>query len=209
MHLIDLISAYSIIVPVLAGALLFRRLHYEYKILCVYIIIGFCTEIAVYVLAHNHHNNHFLFHFYTYIEFSLFSYFYYRIFRSIRAKNWVLTSLFLFYVFSVINNIIGEGFSEFNSYQRTLENFIFISYVITYYSETIKSEKTFIEYQPSFIFSTGLLLFVIGTLLLYWFSNAMIKQYANTYWTLHGLFTIFFNGIITISLWKGRRIQTR
>lgn len=205
LYAVNIIASFSILIPTIVGTIVFSKLSKTLKTLAVLIFIGICFEIVVFTLAKCRINNLFLFHIYTFFEYGILSYFFFQLARSKSLKIVVIVSAAIFIGFSIYEYSQGLRFSEFNSFQRIVENLLLLIMILVALAEiSLSKVPIFIEYSPYFIVLAALLLYVLGTTLLYVFSHYMIERYLNEYWILHGVFRTIFNLSIALALWKGR-----
>lgn len=164
MHLIDVISSYSILVPALAGAFLFKQVPKVLKVLCVYIFVAFAIEVAIFITAYWGMHNLFLFHAYTYFEYVNVAIIFYLL---AETKVWKRTILFLsigFLSFSAINSLYFEELEQFNSNQRYLHGIVIIIFCAGYFTKLIKKlDHIYLEKHPYFIYTGSYLIYVSGT----------------------------------------------
>ncbi len=207
MHLIDIISTYSIIVPVLAGALLFRNLPKQLKTLCLYIFLAFTLEMAIWITASASINNLFLFHAFTYVEFIFLSMVFYQLADLLIWKRVILWLLLLFCVFSIVNSIFYESILEFNSNQRYVAGIMGFVLIVGYFAKLIrKAEHIYLERHPYFILAASYLLYFSGTFFLFLVSKEFMGADIAKYWSLHGVLNIFLNLSYIAVLWQGRKV---
>lgn len=205
LNAINLIASISILAPALVGAIVFFKLSNTLKTLATFVFVGVCFEIVVFSFAKCRINNLFLFHIYTFFEFGALSFFFFQLARSQFLKIFILSGIAVFVGFSIYEYTYGLRLSEFNSFQRIVENLLLLIFILAAFAEmSLSKVPIFIEYSPYFIVVVGLLLYVLGTTLLYVFSHYMIARHANSYWILHGVFRTTFNLSIAFALWKGR-----
>jgi VanZ family protein len=204
------ITRYSyliILIPFSIGILKMRYLREETLKIFFYIIIGVLFEIiSSIMLALKIRNNLPFFHIYTIIEFFIISWFYWLIFKGYFSKFTIPITFFTFFIFSLIDSFVFHNVFTFNSYSKSLECIIIVTYSVLYLY------KTFNEFQekdpsdtPVFWINAGFLFYFSGCLFLFTFSNYILTQgrtIAIATWALHAFFMILMYILIAVGLWK-------
>ncbi|MCU0471598.1 MAG: hypothetical protein MUF58_23745 [Arcicella sp.] len=147
-----------------------------------------------------------LFHLYVLIEFFFISWFYYEIFKRYISPKIIPSIFIIFTVFSLIDSFVWHNILTFNSYAKTLECLIIVSYTVFYLY------KTFDEFQdqdpsetPVFWINAGFLFYFSGCLFLFTFSNFILTQgrpMGMITWALHAFFIVIMYSLISVGLWK-------
>lgn len=207
MYLIDVISTFSIIVPAVAGALLFKKVPRTLKILCLYIFAALLTEAFIFILSYNGANNLFLFHLFTYLEYTSVALIFYSLAYS-KLWKWIIVIVSLgFILYSVINVIFYESIFEFNSNQRYVQAIIIIVFCVGYFVELLRNvQHMYLERHPYFVFASSYLIYISGTIFLFLFSKDFMGNAVNKYWAFHGVLNIWLNLSYVAVLWLGRKI---
>lgn len=199
MHL----SSFTILFPVLLGAVFFRSLTIPIKILYGFILFCFFVEIWAIILFLKGENNLFLYHYYTLFEFSFLSLIYYRLFDKLFNK--ILVSVVsIGFVCFLINSILKIAeFNLLDSYNRLIEASILLVYFVLYLIRIMKGSKYFfLERHPYFILTFSFILYFLGTTFLFFFSNKLEGNAYLSGWAVHSLLNIFLNISYTVVIWK-------
>ena len=203
---LTVISSLSIIVPVLLGAILFRRLNPVLRLLACFLFVSVLFEGIAFTLYNKGMNNLFLFHAYAYVELGFITTIFYRLTTN---SNWRLVIKLLiagFLVFSAINLILFESIFEFNANQRYLECIIILVLCIGYFTELIhKAEHIYLEKNPYFWLASTYLIYFAGNSLLFLFYYKLSDDGTDSYWDLHSTLNLCLNLGSTVVLWMGRK----
>lgn len=196
---------FSILLPTILGAILFKRLPNTLKVLTVFVFLTVISEILTYIFYLNGQNNLFLYHIYTFLEFGFISWIYASIFNRKYLKVIIGILSLAFISASALSLIKLESLVEFNSIQRMIELIILVLYFFIHMGMLMKSKKApFLEMHPYFILTLGFIIYFIGTAILFYFTNLFIEM-GNlvSFWMIHGALNIFLNIIYSIVLWRG------
>jgi hypothetical protein len=202
---LDFISGFSILAPLIVGAIFYSQLMRASKAIFLIVLITFVMEIIVQVLAEAGINNMPVFHLYTFLEFSIILIFYRRLKPSIRWNIFTKILFIIFIAFSIINLTFNESIFVFNSLQRNIEalllSIVFVSYLSNFFNVENNSS---LRKEPFFIQTAGFMLYFGGTLFLFTFGVELLKEGQSYFWMIHALFNILLNIIYTHTLWKAK-----
>lgn len=203
---LDLVSAYSTLLPLIIGVLSFRRLSIGLKWLGVLILLLGIFEAGAFFLSSNGQNNLFLFHGYTFVEFTFLTVVFRSVFEAKWLKHLLDVVLILFWCFSLVNLFAWESLTEFNSNQRYVQGVITIVFCLLYMWQLMKQATVVhIERDAYFWLASGCLIYFAGTMILFLVFNHVAKESLSFYWNLHSFLNIFLNVCYAITLWLGRR----
>jgi hypothetical protein len=204
--------AYIIPIPLLIGIQNRRYLIKELRITFFFICNSVFFEVISKTMAYNKIPNLYLFHLYVLMEFLFISWFYYELFKKYISPK-IIPVIYIFFVsFSLIDTFIWHNPFTFNSYAKTLECMIIVSYTVFYL------HKTFDEFQdedpsdtPVFWINAGFLFYFSGCLFLFTFSNFILTQgkpMGIVVWAVHAFFIIIMYSLISVGLWKSKKNTT-
>lgn len=192
--------------PFVIGIIKRKYLKNELKILFLFTCNSIVFELISKTMAIYKIHNLYLFHLYVLTEFFFISWFYYEIFKRYISPKTIPTIFTIFIIFSLIDTFVWHNPFTFNSYAKTLECVIIVTYTVFYLY------KTFDEFQdedpsdtPVFWINAGFLFYFSGCLFLFTFSNFILTQgkpMGMIIWALHAFFIIIMNSLISIGLWK-------
>ncbi|MES2518857.1 MAG: hypothetical protein V4585_12160 [Bacteroidota bacterium] len=193
-------------IPLIIG--IFRRKYLVRELLVIFLFIcnSVIFEFISKVMAIDKTPNLYLFHIYVLTEFFFISWFYFEIFKKYISPKIISITFILFTIFSLVDSFVLHNTLTFNSYAKTLECLIIVSYTVFYLY------KTFDEFQdqdpsdtPIFWINAGFLFYFSGCLFLFTFSNFILTQgkaMGMITWALHAFFIIIMYSLISIGLWK-------
>lgn len=200
------LSTFSIILPVFIGGLLFRTLTRPLKVLYVFICLTAILEIWSSVLHTYGVNNMVFFQIHTYIEFSLLSVVYFLVIKSKYVRNYILTLSSLFIFGLIYTDLWGGSVGKLNTEVRVFESIILISYFVAHVLTIFrKPDSPFMETQPYFILTSGLLMYFLGTLLIYLYYDYLDGQILMYVWAIHSCLNLILNFIYVIAIWRSRK----
>jgi hypothetical protein len=195
-------------IPMVIGIINRKYLINELIIIFLFTCNSILFELISRVLRSYKIPNLYLFHIYVLTEFFFISWFYYEIFKRYLPSKTIPIVFLTFISFSLIDTFIWHNPFTFNSYAKTLECVIIVSYNVFYLY------KTFDEFQdedpsdtPIFWINAGFLFYFSGCLFLFTFSNFILTQgkpMGMITWALHAFFMTIMYSLISIGLWKSK-----
>jgi hypothetical protein len=200
---LDVFSAYSIVLPAIAGLITYQKQIKPLKKLSGFIFIALLLDLSGTVFANYGLNNMWMFHCYTSLETVFLS----LIFIDLLTE-WkrAMTRILLggFCLFSLMNVIQLESMHEFNSNQRLIGGITIIVYVMTYFFQIFQEAKIKrLEKNPFFILSSSLLIYFTGTFFLFIFGKDAPTTVTLRLWDVHSILNILLNIGYTLTLWMG------
>lgn len=149
---------------VCAGIYHYGRLIKPTRILFWLLVYTFISELAALYIKHAIGNNVYIYHLYNPIQYSLITYAFY---LELRQYRFMLYSIFLFWVFAIVNGIFWEPFLTMFCANLSITKSIFTSlWALLYFYELFRnvSEHKFTDYPLVWI-SIGLLVFNVTNIL--------------------------------------------
>lgn len=210
---IDLIyiSVISILAPTALGAALFKILPRELRAIAILVFATCLLEAVSYVASLLYFNNLFLFHAFTYVEFGCISFMYFSLFRRIRkVRRSILFLGVIFLGLSIYFLLIKEGFDQYNSLQRAVENSIVVVYALFFlflFSKRTPEERFLLK--PYFFLSCGFLIYFSVTFVVFLDANHYIELNNLFNWSVHSVMNILLNAIYFSALWTGGRMMRK
>lgn len=196
-------------IPFIAGLIRRKYFNIELKIILYFICNNILFEFISRVMSNYKIPNLYLFHIYVLTEFFFISWFYYELFKKYISPKIIPVVYLIFVIFSLVDTFVWHNPFTFNSYAKTLECIIIVSYTVFYLY------KTFDEFQdedpsdtPIFWINAGFLFYFSGCLFLFTFSNFILTQgkpMGMVVWAIHAFFIIIMYALISIGLWKSNR----
>lgn len=201
------LSTFSIIIPIFLGVLMYRTLTKPLLILFFYLCLTAIMEAWSSVLHTYGWSNLYLFKVHTLIEFVTFSSMYFLIIESRIFRKVCLLVVPLFTISTIFIETWRDSPDQLNTEVRVVESGILISYFIFHILHTYrKSNSPFLEIQPYFVLTIGLLIYFLGTMLVYLYYNYLEGETLMLVWALHSILNIVLNFIFAITIWKSRMV---
>lgn len=163
MSIIRLIYILSPLFALLAGVPSYKYLDRKLKLLLIYTIVGFCTEILNWLLLKmGLRNNTPGLHFYIMFEVLIWAIFYAEILEGFVQKKYIFTIVILFEVFCIINFLFIQDLKTY-PHTRTIEDLLMISFAILFYTKTMLDAKIKnLLKSPLIWINTSVLLYFAG-----------------------------------------------
>jgi VanZ family protein len=200
-------SIITIALPFMIGII--RRKYLQKETITIFYLIlnGILFEAISRSMTFFHLKNNLpFFHIYTVIEFFIISWFYWIVFKNYFSRLLIPVVLLTFFIFSLIDSFIFHNVFTFNSYSKSLECIILVTFSVLYLY------KTFNEFQekdpsdtPIFWINAGFLFYFSGCLFLFTFSNYILTQGKTmgiVVWALHAFFVILMYSLISVGFYK-------
>lgn len=198
---LNLISGFSIILPLTVGFTRLKLLGKEYRLLFVFIAISFAVEIITSIMSMNSKNNLWLGNLFFLVE---------CFFWCIIIMGWLAskrTRLFIFIFLAAYTLIWGFttffvlDFYMFNTYARTVESFTFV-FLSCFLLITVSTDTSQVIFKnPKFWFGSALLIYFSVNLIVFGTVNYISSNHAqlmdNT-WIIHSFTNIFANLLFAI-----------
>lgn len=202
--LITDMSMYSLALPILVGSLRYFRLLTRQKAILYLVLLSFFTEIVAEWVLYNDGNQNLVYFIFTLTEFLLLTYvFAWGIFPFLSLHFFKRISLF-FFLYVIVDMIWISGLQQFNNYSTAVESLIVIFYALTFFYKTLQELKIrYLEREPLFWISTGVLLYFSSSLFIFLFTNYVNSSERALFiiWGIHGIFSLGLNLFYSIALW--------
>jgi len=147
---------------------------YEQKILGITILIALPVEVLGGYLQSKGINNLFLYHILIPIQYCLYSFIFYIAIKSVLLKNLIFYSIPVALLFSLVLFILDiQTVDTYNSYTIALTSFLTCIWILGYYRQVFTPlEIIYLEREPLFWISTGLLFYSLGC----FFVDGLMKE---------------------------------
>lgn len=204
---LHVISAFSIMAPILIGAIYFRKLSFTIRLLFAFVLVTGLLELLSGVMMYANMNNLFLFHLHVYLEFITIAVIYFLTYDSVLWRGVALVSIAFFLVFSLFNALFVEHMGDFNSNQRYVEGLLVIFMCVGYFISLLRRPiHRYLERQPMFWLTSGFLIYFAGTLYLFLFSKELMAINDFHFWQIHAILNIGLNAIYVVAFLKERKL---
>lgn len=136
-------------------------------------------------------NNYGIYHVFTPVEFCAYAYYYYQVIRVKRIQQVLMGLIYVFPVFSIITVFFIFGWNHWNSYVITVESFLVVVIVLTYYYHLLTSrEARSLRNLTEFWIATGMLIFYMAALPFYGMLNFLMKYHNSVAVTLFNVLLV-------------------
>lgn len=197
---------FSIFVPAIIGAFFFKSLPNPIKVLYAFICMTAFIEVFSSILFAFGKNNIVLYEIHTYIEFLLISAVYFLIFKGKIIRATLMLSTIIFVVYLLRSSYLRIESEQLDTKSIIIESIILIAYFVYYMVSLLgKSKHPYLETQPYFILTSGLLLYFVGNLFVYFFYDYLDGESFLSIWTIHSLLNLFLNFIYVVVLWRSKK----
>jgi hypothetical protein len=176
-HLINYISAASILLPVGVALSRLGRYRRPLNLLVAFFLFTALVELTFLVTCQLKWKNVPLVHLYTVVEIAVLSTFYYHTFSKPRLKKGIALVAMSLITFSILNSAFGQGIWRFNTFSRTLESYWFITLSLMY-CYWLLSTQAFIhvDKHPAFWVNIAILFSFSGRVFLFMLQNAIVQD---------------------------------
>ena len=193
----------SILVPAVFGVIFYKYLPSPIRALVIFTFYGAVGEAIGYICYLQKVNNMPLFHIHSLIEFSFLALIFYQVIRIPRNKILLVFSFVCFLIFTITDLIFYTSIFEPNSVGKTIESTILIVLLILFISEIRNSKKMMIRLKrPYLILAIGLLVFFLGTVLVSFYSDSLMKEEMYKAWTIRSVLNFLLNILYAVVIWN-------
>ena len=190
----------------------YRRFEKKLKIFSWFIFCSVIIQAIALVYWFLQKNNMPLLHVYVPLGFILLAWFYQVVLQSLINKIIIVVVAVFFLCFSIINSIFFEHPFVFNSNALTAESILLIIFSIFTFIVLLNQQLPSVtptKNQSLGWINSGILIYFSSTLLLFYFSNYVMRHYsvaasANT-WMYHAFASIVMYFCFITGLWKQAR----
>ncbi len=207
MSLLDIFSDSSTVV-LLLNAVLYSRFivskDFAYRFFSIYLVCMAINQITGTILFELEIPNIFLANTYLVAQFLMLSLFYYAIFKGKKQRKFILIAL------AIISTILGvqyawtpQLFFEYNTVGVIVTSSVLILYSIIYFFHYISDSEL-----KLYLVNSGVLIYLLGTILLFSIANVGMKLARNVevaLWILNAFIYLVFQIIITTQWFYDRR----
>lgn len=177
------VSSFSPLLPFIAGLVLYRKSNNQwFRLIFLFIVMLVLAEVAGQITVRmGTRNNLWIQHIYTPLEFCVLTVLYYRSFRQPRVKKGILLAAAVLILVSIGDATVGEGITKMNSFTRMVENALLISIAVLYFYKVANDLTiTYLDRDPVFLLSCGLLIYKAGTSMAWAMFNSALEESYDT-----------------------------
>lgn len=198
------LSMYSIVIPAGIGVLCYSQFNGLQKLL--FLLVGFTLigDLGNDLLTQFEISNLPGIHFFTLLQFILLVMIFEKGVFPLLSKRITRGVLFVFLVFAIFDAFLWNGLDNFNSFSRPLASFLLLFFALTFLYKTLQELKIkYLEREPLFWISIGVLIYCSGSLFIFLFTNYVKTSNESllTIWGIHAIFNIILNLTYVVALW--------
>lgn len=204
--LIWYISVWSVLLPFLTGALLYRRLGKSSRTIFYIVAAAIPPQLLTLVYAHSDELN-VLYNIYTIVEFGLVC----RLIVSPMLKKsgaapWIPIPIFLI---MICYSVLSQGMQSYFNEWVCLANIIYLYWIFLFVLYCLKNEMRLLNTGlPIFWYISALLLYAPCTIFvfsLYSYIDGSGNPFIHQLWSIHGIFNTLMYVLFTIGLAQNRK----
>jgi hypothetical protein len=173
------VSSFSFSIPLLAGILLIKKRESKlFTLLLLYTVFIALIEITGQLTVYlGTRNNHWIQHIYTPIEYVLLATVYFYSLHSRAIKRAILVSIAGVSLLSVLSGVLVEDITQMNSSTRMIAGALLIAMAVLYFYQTAsKPSFTYLDRDPMFVLSSGVIFYQAGTAMAFSMFNAALAE---------------------------------
>jgi len=176
---LTVLSSYSFSIPLLAGLfLIYKRSSLLFNLLLLYTAFIALVEIAGQLTVYlGTSNNHWIQHLYTPLEYFVLGTIYYYHLRSRLAKIGVVLSIIGVSVLSILSMTLAEDITQMNTTARMIAGAMLVALAVLYFYQSAKEPNfIYLDRDPMFVLSSGIIVYQAGTAMAYSMFNAALAE---------------------------------
>jgi len=203
--LIQYISDWIILVPVIVGALFYRNLNRDARFIFWISGIGLVPQMTHFFGKDSSFQN-LLYNIYTPMEFGAFYLLFFSKLRRRSIKRIYRILLILFILLSLCLLVIGSfSWYKYNNLWTVVAQFFYILFIGLYIVETFDPENDDLDPRlPFFWYLMGIVLFAVSTTTVYglWYKllRSIVDSKLGMLWSLLNIFNIFMYALFSVGL---------
>jgi hypothetical protein len=172
------VSQASIIFPMLAGLIYYKRLDKSFKILVGFVLASILFEVQASTLKEVYHNNMPGLHLFTFCEFITFTIVYGFYFSKYKVlSRLIIINAIMFICIAVADAFLINGIWQPNNISRTYSSISLVCLSLTFFYHLFNNDNGFYSWQyPMFWFSTGVLIYFALNLFYFMLNNYLIQH---------------------------------
>lgn len=211
-QIIPLLSPFILLVGVIMGITLFKRLNRLHKFLFTYIILMLFVDVFSKILWVIQHNNQVILLIYSLIELCFFIYFYKK--HLLKKKSLALTILGVFGIAYIIGEIVyyfilnNVSATNFQPYSKVVDNTVIILLALTFLQEKM-SDFTVSKWENFRLNLVILVFFTLNTLIFLPF-NFLVNESSGVkfyFWTGNVIMLLAFYSFLISEIWRNAKTK--
>lgn len=198
------VASFTVIIPVILGAIKFGRLNQCMRWAYFYLIVALVFQVTGSTMYTYGQNNLPLFHLYSVVRFGFLSYIFFHLLSDRFIKRVILANILFFLLFSCFNVFFIQSMFEFNTNTLTIEGILLIIYSVFFLLQILSQMKVkFVERYHGFWLVSGILYYFAGNFFLFNLSNILIEDDAyrfSDYWHIHSVNLVLFYTAFSVAI---------
>lgn len=192
----------SILVPAVFGVIFYKYLPTPIRVLVIFIFYGVIGEVVGYICYLQKVNNMPLFHIHSFLEFTFLTVIYFQVLHIVRNKLILIFSFVGFLIFMITDLIFYTSMFEPNSVGKTIESISLIVLLTLFISDIRNSNRGIHLKRPYLILTIGLLIFFLGTVMVSFYSDNLLKKEMYKVWTIRSILNFLLNILYCTVIWN-------
>lgn len=203
----DIISLFLAIVPISIAFLFFKTLTRPVRVLGLLLAISLVTDLTTFYLNVRQINNVGFMNVYTIFELGFYAFFYSLILENYSHKKAILIGLVLVFLVTVGLTFNADLNLQMNDVTLAIESLTIIATSLIYFDVMLKKmDYAKVWDNPFFWINSAILFYFAGSFFVFIFSNYLDASIEFNLWTIHTIVRIIFISVLTIGIWKARKI---
>ncbi|MBS1636734.1 MAG: hypothetical protein JST26_12535 [Bacteroidetes bacterium] len=199
----------STLIPLITGIFRYRYFPAESRILFFLLFSYLILDTASYIIAQKGYSNLYMIRLNTLSEFIFLSLFFIKVFTR-KIIHYAILSLLILFIALAGFDLYLHGRNGIDSLSTTIEAILFMIYSLgAFYKLITRTTHVNILSVPLFWFSSGILLYFSGDLILFIFEEFIVGKNINTsaaLWAIHSVMHTLYFILITVGFWKTKNI---
>ena len=200
---IELISTYSVLLPILFGVYKFHRNYSSYYyVFLSWLVCSGVTNLVCVALASNGINNMYVQHVYTMFEFTFLLILYWKVMLSRRIRKATIWCTVAFFIFKTTDLLFITSFHQVDTLAITIESIIAIVFSILYFGQLLNERTPNLTAVPLFWINSGIIIYFSSNFFIFLFSTYILEdaeQYY-VYWSIHNTLVVIRDILFTIAM---------
>lgn len=189
-----------------AGFARLKRLPANLRYLLALVGLEGITELIVDIMQHHHQPNLFIFPIFSAGEFWLLSLIYDKTLHSpafSRVRPWLAAT---FVCYCAIDSLLSPEVARFKPALQLVESVLVLTLVGLFFRKLLRELRvTNLGQEPIFWVSVGLVIYHLGNVQIYLFSNYLLSHYSHqlniNIWDIHALLLVVLYSCYLVALW--------
>jgi uncharacterized membrane protein len=200
------VAPWFALAPIIVGILRRVKLTPALRILLLYFLLAFITELSAIWMMKHKMNNLPLVHLFTLLEFLILTFFLKAQFKTNKQIKAIGLIQIIFSFYAIASSIFIQPITVFNTYSRSIEIFLLIVITLMLFMNSLKRIVVTDPESNGLIWINGALLaYFSSTLLIILLNNYLGTNHIEIYkkvWAIQAILTILMHLTISFGIWK-------